>query len=419
MKPQNHIIQTSLHILLIFSFSLICQGCEENDKDLRLRSLENETYFWENAKDAAQRLGEIMYHSENGKKVSERFKLVQISDPHLSDYSPSCHYDNPINLIQAVKFANQQELKINALAATGDFISYSDDKEKAKNYMRSFNHFFLWENFIPSFACTGNHDCNMDGNANVSVITKAEIHEILFTGNGNATRHQPDGENYYYADVANPQGGYIRFIALDMLDQPTTRYNTLHNVIFSSEQIQWLIQVALKEGMTDNHSVIILTHYPFQPYSGNASTYLCDGNYMHPWSMIPEIIEAFRGRTTLNKIYKNRSIRAENIRVEADFSDYQGEFICYLGGHAHCDASFSIEDLENRNSSLLPQRMFLCTNLAPSEKGQIYNSVERTEDSSSSNSFRIYAIDTIEKKIFVTFFGAHKSSAKSISEVSY
>ena len=128
MKPQNHIIQTSLHILLIFSFSLICQGCEENDKDLRLRSLENETYFWENAKDAAQRLGEIMYHSENGKKVSERFKLVQISDPHLSDYSPSCHYDNPINLIQAVKFANQQELKINALAATGDFISYSDDK---------------------------------------------------------------------------------------------------------------------------------------------------------------------------------------------------------------------------------------------------------------------------------------------------
>ena len=309
MKPQNHIIQTSLHILLIFSFSLICQGCEENDKDLRLRSLENETYFWENAKDAAQRLGEIMYHSENGKKVSERFKLVQISDPHLSDY------------------------------------------EKAKNYMRSFNHFFLWENFIPSFACTGNHDCNMDGNANVSVITKAEIHEILFTGNGNATRHQPDGENYYYADVANPQGGYIRFIALDMLDQPTTRYNTLHNVIFSSEQIQWLIQVALKESMTDNHSVIILTHYPFQPYSGNASTYLCDGNYIHPWSMIPEIIEAFRGRTTLNKIYKNRSIRTEDIRVEADFSDYQGEFICYLGGHAHCDASFSIEDLENRNSS--------------------------------------------------------------------
>lgn len=419
MKPLAHFLQTNLYLLLLLPFALTCQGCEENEKDLKLRSQENEAFFWENSKEAAQRLSEIMYRDENGKQVNERFKLVQISDPHLSDYSPSCHYDYPINLVQAVKFANQQELRINALVATGDFISHSDDKERAKSYMRSFNYYFLWENFIPSFACTGNHDSNMRENNSAAMITKPEINEILFTGNGNATRHQPSGENYYYADVANPQGGYIRFIALDMLDQPSAKYNTLHDAIFSSEQVQWLIHVALKEGMTDNHSVIVLTHYPFQPYSGNASTYLCDGDYIHPWSMIPEIIEAFRGRTALNKTYNNRSIRTENIRVDADFSGYKGEFVCYLGGHAHCDAAFSIEKLENRDPSLLPQRMFLCTNLAPSEKGQVYNSVERTEDTSSSNSFKIYAIDTIEKKIYATFFGAHKPSAKSITEVSY
>lgn len=419
MKPLALFIQTNLYLLLVLPFALTCQGCEENEKDLKLRGLENEAYFWENTKDAAQRLEEIMYRDENGKKASERFKLVQISDPHLSDYSPSCHYEYPINLIQAVKFANQQELRINALVATGDFISHNDDKEKAKSYMRSFNHYFLWENFIPSFACTGNHDCNMNGNNTASTITKAEINEILFADDGNATRHQPNGENYYYADVANPQGGYIRFIALDMLDQPSVKYNTLHDAIFSSEQVQWLIRVALKEGMTNNHSVVILTHYPFQPYSGNASTYLCDGDYIHPWSMIPEIIEAFRGRTALRKTYNNRSVRTENIRVDADFSDYQGEFVCYLGGHAHCDASFSIEKLENRDPSRLPQRMFLCTNLAPSEKGQVYNSVERTEDTSSSNSFKIYAIDTVERKIYATFFGAHKSSANAILEIDY
>lgn len=419
MKPLALFIQTNLYLLLVLPFALTCQGCEENEKDLKLRGLENEAYFWENTKDAAQRLEEIMYRDENGKKASERFKLVQISDPHLSDYSPSCHYEYPINLIQAVKFANQQELRINALVATGDFISHNDDKEKAKSYMRSFNHYFLWENFIPSFACTGNHDCNMNGNNTASAITKAEINEILFADDGNATRHQPNGENYYYADVANPQGGYIRFIALDMLDQPSVKYNTLHDAIFSSEQVQWLIRVALKEGMTNNHSVVILTHYPFQPYSGNASTYLCDGDYIHPWSMIPEIIEAFRGRTALRKTYNNRSVRTENIRVDADFSDYQGEFVCYLGGHAHCDASFSIEKLENRDPSRLPQRMFLCTNLAPSEKGQVYNSVERTEDTSSSNSFKIYAIDTVERKIYATFFGAHKSSANAILEIDY
>lgn len=419
MKPLAHFIQANLYLLLILSFALTCQGCEENGKDLKLRSQENDTHFWDNAKTAAQRLQQIMYRNENGKMGNERFKLVQISDPHLSDYSPSDHYEYPINLIQAVKFANQQELRINALVATGDFISHSDDKERAKSYMCSFSHYFLWENFIPSFACMGNHDSNMNGKDNTASITKEEINKILFSESGNATRQQPNGENYYYADVANPQGGYIRFIALDMLDQPGIRYNTLHDAVFSAAQVKWLIEVALKEGMTDSHSVVILTHYPFQPYSGNASTYLCDGDFIYPWSMIPEIIEAFRGRTVLHKTYANRSVRTENIQVDADFAGYRGEFVCYLGGHAHCDALFSIENLENRDPARLPQRMFLCTNLAPSEKGQVYNTVERIEDTPSSNSFRIYAIDTSEKKIYATHFGAHKSAAGEITEVSY
>ena len=53
--------------------------------------------------------------------------------------------------------------------------------------------------------------------------------------------------------------------------------------------------------MTDHHSVIILTHYPFQRRSVNNDTYLCDGDYVHSWNMIPEIIEAFRTRSLLEK----------------------------------------------------------------------------------------------------------------------
>ena len=54
--------------------------------------------------------------------------------------------------------------------------------------------------------------------------------------------------------------------------------------------------------MTDHHSVIILTHYPFQRRSVNNDTYLCDGDYVHSWNMIPEIIEAFRTRSLLEKV---------------------------------------------------------------------------------------------------------------------
>lgn len=49
----------------------------------------------------------------------------------------------------------------------------------------------------------------------------------------------------------------------------------------------------------------------------------------------------------------------------------------------------------------------------PSEVGIIYNRVIREVDSLSSNSFCIYAIDTKEKKIYITFFGAYKPTDKA------
>ena len=71
-----------------------------------------------------------------------------------------------------------------------------------------------------------------------------------------------------------------------MLDQPASEYNTLFYAYYSQEQINWLGNIALKEGLTDQHSIIILNHYPFQAYSPNAKTYLCDGDFVHHWSMI-------------------------------------------------------------------------------------------------------------------------------------
>ncbi|MDR1335657.1 MAG: hypothetical protein LBK22_02375, partial [Tannerella sp.] len=48
------------------------------------------------------------------------FTLVHISDAHLSPWSSNNKPGNPSNLIEAVRFANDPELKIHALAATGD-----------------------------------------------------------------------------------------------------------------------------------------------------------------------------------------------------------------------------------------------------------------------------------------------------------
>ena len=83
----------------------------------------------------------------------------------------------------------------------------------------------------------------------------------------------------------------------------------------------------------------------------------------------------------------------------------------YLGSSDYADA---VDVLESTSVIELPaQKMILCTNQAPSEVGGIYNKVEREEDSLSSNSFCIHAIDTREKKIYITFFGAYKPSNDS------
>ena len=129
--------------------------------------------------------------------------------------------------------------------------------------------------------------------------------------------------------------------------------------------------------------------------------------------MIPEIIEAYRSRSSISKTYLNKLRENKNISVNFNFHDSKGEFICYLGGHDHFTTNFDIHDLENENKSIPPQKMLLCTNQAPSEVGIIYNRVIREVDSLSSNSFCIYAIDTKEKKIYITFFGAYKPTDKA------
>ena len=92
--------------------------------------------------------------------------------------------------------------------------------------------------------------------------------------------------------------------------------------------------------MTNKHSVIILNHYPFQYYSKSGNTFLRDGDFVHSWHMIPEIIEAFRKKEQIENVYENKYHTNSPIHVKADFQTVPGEFICYLGEHAHLTTQF-------------------------------------------------------------------------------
>lgn len=401
--------------LLCFVCFCVLFACGEKP-DANLRSAAAEMNYNINNKVAATRLYSVSYNKEDSLHPKERFKMVHISDAHLSSYSSSNNYTQPKNLVEAVKFANQQELRINAMIATGDHISYAK-KSQARLFLNSFfDHLFI-NNNIPTFPCYGNHDANTIVGETTEAFSKDELY-ALFSNYNNYPLARETGENYYYSDIENPMGGFIRIIALDMLDQPQLEYNTISWAVYSQKQIDWFCNKALKENMTDQHSIIVITHFPFESYSQalKKETLLIDAKFVHSTYLIPDIIEAFRGKTVLKKNYANIANKKDSISVHADFSTYPGDFICYMGGHSHITTQFNVTSVSTPTSSLRPQQMLLCTNMSPSEKGSVFNRVKRIENSLSDNSFCLYAIDTKERTIYITFFGAYLPEGKTEAE---
>ena len=388
--------------------------CDDSKRDLSLRS-DTDLYLYRmNNEQASERLSSMMYNTTNPDNPVERFKLVHISDIHVSDESIDNNRKDPKNLKEAITFANQNNLKINALAATGDFIDYSS-KKNALSFLQSFfDNLYSVNNTIPTFPCYGNHDSNTKDGEKESYINTSELYNA-FDNRGNYSLQKENRKNYYYADVPNPMGGVIRFIALDMLDQPGNFYNTLFNAIYSQEQINWLGNVALQKDMTDGHSVVVLTHYPFQSRWGR---HLQASTFVHEWRMIPEIIEAFRTKQNIEKSYKAHSVPAgtsEYINTNFDFSVTPGEFICHLAGHIHFTEIYPIERLSNQSVILPPQLMLIGPNMLPNGRKEFHGSTDYQGIGAVNNSFCIYAIDTNEKKIYATYFGS-KPLAYEVSE---
>ena len=408
---------TNIFILsLLVTFFFSCNnGLQEEKRKL---------FFQENSEAAIRSLEQMMgptgYQQStnaNSETTYERFKLIHISDPHLSEWTADNNYAHPINLMEAIEFANLPQLKINAFVATGDFISNkkSTSAFDASLYQQSFNSFLFAKNNVPTFICTGNHDTNMLTNNTQNYLSKQDLHRLLFAKT-NYPLCQPQGENYYYADIPNPSGGTIRIIALDNTDQKDFTHNSLHTSCITQKQIDWLTEIALTKDMSKNHNVIILTHHPLQKFSKDLSTYMCSGTHLYEPHLIPDIINAFIKKQALNRTYHSTLSPKQSIIVKHNFSGSPGDFICYMGGHAHTPAYFEVSCNDNQQAK---QIMLLANTLSPDLQNNNYNYVYRKKENLNSNSFSIYAIDIKEKNIYITDFGAKSNNISTIRTISY
>jgi hypothetical protein len=143
---------------------------------------------------------------------------------------------------------------------------------------------------------------------------------------------------------------------------------------------------------------------------------MCSGNHLYDEKLIPDIINAFITKSSIKRSYKTIIAPRLTIKVETDFKNTPGEFICYMGGHTHTNAHFYVK---NNDGSNIKQVMLLANTLAPDLQNKRYSYIHREKESLTSNSFSIYAIDTKEKMIYITYFGAKSDNTPTIETISY
>ena len=419
MKTINFISEIILSVVSVFMLTLLV-GCESENSVIvdpvpqpETPKPKEEVPTNINFINADRMISKMFSGSRDGK-----FIVAHISDVHVSHWSSNNSVHNPKNLIEAVDYVNKNK-SIDVLVATGDFIHNSPNTthETAMEYLNVFSkNLFTSSNKVTSLTCTGNHDGNMINKKKESWITTEDFYSsvtIKIKGNIRISGRV----NYYYYDVPDNNGGFIRFIALDELDRETDSVNTQFRVAYSHKQIDWFVNVALKEGMTSKHSVVILTHHPLPTTDKEVLRYVYN-DHIYSWYMIPEIIEAFRSKRPLVKEYKNKVVKGDIMKINVDFSNTPGEFVCYMCGHIHTYFNYEVKGMPNMNPNLPSQKVLVSNNMSPSEKNSI-SPIERETKGIKNNTFNIYSIDTKNKTIDITFFGATLVNYPQVISINY
>lgn len=224
-----------------------------------------------------------------------------------------------------------------------------------------------------------------------------------------AANISPASNNYRhnsYCDLTGDDFGRIRIIMLDQLDHSLQTdgsgklvYTCQNDPVYSQAQIDWLCNTALQ--VPDGTGVIICNHYPFDktPSSDPNESLVVDGDYVQPWNMIPDIVQAWQDRTALNRMYNDR-MGLQNITVNVDFSNIGSgcEFICYLCGHTHYKT----------NKVVTGYKQMMLLEDSSGSYGTIYSDLVRLAGTPTSNAFSILSVDRTQGVIYRTSYGAYK-----------
>lgn len=258
------------------------------------------------------------------------------------------------------------------------------------------------------YTVIGNHDCG-NGQAISQNATKAQV----FSRWIESTRDKmglPDLATTYYAFSADTG---VTFIVLDCYDGPDTLDGSGDFVVsrgvvaYSQAQIDWLISALA--AVPANNSVVVVTHTLSDPMTPDAgawtqpnAAYSTELNYH---DLIPDIINAWVGKTTLSSSYAPVTTGLPTITVNADFSARtNSRFMCYLMGHEHKDLIGHVAKYANQK--------IVC--LAATAAGNYQNGnsdLPRAEGTKAIDCITVFVVDTTTNTVRLVRIGSNVTTA--------
>lgn len=195
----------------------------------------------------------------------------------------------------------------------------------------------------------GNHDASYSG-SNLQYygaeLTDGEIYHYFFRNNEKKLNivYGEDG-TYFYSDNISQK---VRYIMLNSNCYPSETEFTVSKVNganFGATQLKWLSEVALN--VPAGYSIIICSHVmPMSIAELKSVDSTWEENCPNDYMIARSIVSAYVNKTTYT--YGGTiTIRdkTETYNINANYANAEGDFVCWICGHAHKDLKICLNDV--------------------------------------------------------------------------
>lgn len=393
-------IQRVLFVLIMLSAAILCGDAHAQQMAAPTTEQMNEYLFKQEFQ--AYKYGRLNDKNGVGRSWYRRFSLMHITDVHAS-------YD----LLRQAFRANSGDMHV--ICNTGDDANGCGEQDAPAiiTTLDSISSVVMKANQhkTPYVDVKGNHD--------VTGITNADYFgRICKTMQGFSDVKWGNAEQmraYGYVDVkVNDKMGTFRLVFLDPFDYKDGQFGKKYpfmSAVFSQKQVDWFIDTMVDATEKGLH-VITLMHYSFGDHPTFSEEYACpDATYYQDAFMIPDIIDALQHKRKLDVKYKDKA-GIHDIRIKRDFSSLgELKYVCHLFGHIHSKNAYQCQKTDGSKR----YNMLMLGEMSLTRGGTAVNMVYKAGYNPDYISFSALNIDTIEKKIYRTSYGAFLRYDKSNS----